>query len=175
MDQGNADFMGVSRVFRNSVYLAVSRNGNHRSNVWAYRIPASRDLAFGKPKAGSSAPRLSDQPQSPWNTDQPLARVMTAEIVRDRPQARIKRPSLLAAHDQNNCFKGFGTPERRASIMPALERGRRRTRQDQISLGLKNTREIADLKIRTERRKLVSSAGPIFGKERTLSKRDPAV
>jgi hypothetical protein len=66
-------------------------------------------------------------------------------------------------------------PERRASIAPALERGRRRTRQDQISLGLKNTREIADLKIRTERRKLVSSAGPLFGKERTLSKRDPAV
>jgi hypothetical protein len=66
-------------------------------------------------------------------------------------------------------------PERRASIVPAPERGRRRTRQDQISLGLNGTREIADLKVRTERRKLVSSAGPMFEKERTLSKRDPAV
>jgi hypothetical protein len=44
------------------------------------------------------------------------------------------------------------------------KRGRRRTRQDQISLGLKTAGEIADLKIRTERRKLVSSAGPVFDK-----------
>ena len=42
------------------------------------------------------------------------------------------------------------------------ERGRRRTRQDQISLGLEIAGEIADLRIRTERRKLISSAGPVF-------------
>jgi hypothetical protein len=42
------------------------------------------------------------------------------------------------------------------------ERGRRRTRQDQISLRLKTAGEIADHWIRTERRKLVSSAGSFF-------------
>jgi hypothetical protein len=44
------------------------------------------------------------------------------------------------------------------------ERGRRRTRQDQISPGLKIAGEIAEQVIRTERRKLVSSAGPFFEK-----------
>ena len=46
----------------------------------------------------------------------------------------------------------------------AGERGRRRTRQDQISPGQSIAGEIADLKIRTERRKLLSSAGPVFRK-----------
>jgi hypothetical protein len=49
-----------------------------------------------------------------------------------------------------------------------LERGRRRTRQDQISRWALEPGEIAELKqIRTERRKPVSSAGS-FLKERTL-------
>src|SRR3954468_14939416 len=48
------------------------------------------------------------------------------------------------------------------------ERGRRRTRQDQISLGQKTAGEIADLKIRTVRRKTVSSAGPVFDKSKSF-------
>jgi hypothetical protein len=55
------------------------------------------------------------------------------------------------------------------------ERGRRRTRQGQISLWGFGPSEIAELEeTRTERRKLVSSAGPAL-KERTLPKYDPAV
>src|SRR5664279_3354625 len=42
------------------------------------------------------------------------------------------------------------------------ERGRRRTRQDQISLGQRAPVKLRTLAIRTERRKLVSSAGPVF-------------
>jgi hypothetical protein len=54
------------------------------------------------------------------------------------------------------------------------ERGRRRTRQDQISRWAVRPGEIADHEIRTERRKLVSSAGRTFS-ERALRKDDPAV
>src|SRR3981081_1570320 len=55
-----------------------------------------------------------------------------------------------------------GKPERRASGAAAFrERGRRRTRQDQISLGLSPVK-LRTARIRTERRKLVSSAGPAF-------------
>jgi hypothetical protein len=54
------------------------------------------------------------------------------------------------------------------------ERGRRRTRQDQISQMALRAGETADHEIRTERRKLVSSAGRIFS-ERTPRKDDPAV
>jgi hypothetical protein len=53
----------------------------------------------------------------------------------------------------------------------AKERGRRRTRQDQISLGTFETPgEIADHEIRTERRKLVSSAGPVFERANSLER-----
>ena len=57
---------------------------------------------------------------------------------------------------------GFGGFRAQALSARHSERGRRRTRQDQISLGLKIAGEIADPKIRTERRNLVSSAGPVF-------------
>ena len=52
------------------------------------------------------------------------------------------------------------------------ERGRRRTRQDQISRGgFKTAGEIADHEIRTERRKPVSSAGPVFERANSLERR----
>jgi hypothetical protein len=54
------------------------------------------------------------------------------------------------------------------------ERGRRRTRQDQISRKALRPGKTADHGIRTERRKLVSSAGRIFTK-RTPRNSDPAV
>jgi hypothetical protein len=56
------------------------------------------------------------------------------------------------------------------------ERGRRRTRQDQISLGpqdhsgFKTAGKIADHEIRTERRKPVSSAGPVFERANSLER-----
>jgi hypothetical protein len=65
----------------------------------------------------------------------------------------------------------FGESARQAISAPAWERGRRRTRQDQISLKACEAGEIADLKIRTERRKSVSSAGPLF-KERANSSKN---
>jgi hypothetical protein len=61
------------------------------------------------------------------------------------------------------------------AIARQSERGRRRTRQDQISLWGFGPGEIAELKeTRTERRKPVSSAGPAL-KEQALPKYDPAV
>jgi len=52
------------------------------------------------------------------------------------------------------------------TICSGAERGRRRTRQGQISPRLKTAGEIADLMIRTVRRKTVSSAGPVFEKSK---------
>jgi hypothetical protein len=72
-------------------------------------------------------------------------------------------------------YGNFGKSERRHHQQRQWKRGRRRTRQDQISLGLKIAGETADLKIRTERRKLVSSAGPVFEKSEPSRKYDPAV
>ena len=46
--------------------------------------------------------------------------------------------------------------------VPPGERGRRRTRQDQISLGQRSPVKLRTLAIRTERRKLISSAGTVF-------------
>src|ERR1700730_18194728 len=59
-------------------------------------------------------------------------------------------------------MSGVGVAERRASwACGVTERGRRRTRQDQISLGLSPVK-LRTERIRTERRKLVSSDGPGF-------------
>ena len=70
---------------------------------------------------------------------------------------------------------GSEESERRASWAAAFrERGRRRTRQDQISLGLSPVK-LRTERIRTERRKLVSSAGPVFEKSELFGKYDPAV
>jgi hypothetical protein len=70
---------------------------------------------------------------------------------------------------RTNLFRGkvgeFWAP---GIIYSGAERGRRRTRQGQISLGLKTAGEIADLMIRTVRRKTVSSAGPVFEKSKSL-------
>jgi hypothetical protein len=70
--------------------------------------------------------------------------------------------------DQDNAVREVLGLAHRALSATGVERGRRRTRQDQISTEALGPREIADLKIRTERRKPVSSAGTGFSKERTL-------
>jgi hypothetical protein len=79
---------------------------------------------------------------------------------------RTKAPGLAAVADQDNSSRRLGLRGiwqiNAGRIGTGRERGRRRTRQDQISAGALGPREIADLKIRTERRKLVSSAGPFF-------------
>ena len=83
--------------------------------------------------------------------------------------------------DQDNAVREVLGLARRALSATGMERGRRRTRQDQISTEAMGPREIADLKIRTERRKPVSSAGPVFQKSELFFKRtnpgnnDPAV
>jgi hypothetical protein len=83
--------------------------------------------------------------------------------------------------DQDNAVREVLGLARRALSATGVERGRRRTRQDQISTEALGPREIADLKIRTERRKPVSSAGPVFQKSELFFKRtnpgnnDPAV
>ena len=58
-----------------------------------------------------------------------------------------------------------------------LERGRRRTRQDQISLWSFRPGETADPleEIRTERRKPISSAGSVLERASSFPKCDPAV
>jgi hypothetical protein len=82
-----------------------------------------------------------------------------------------------ASGGQVNNVSGFGLSEAPRIIGGgARERGRRRTRQDQISLkpqdrsGLETAREITDHWIRTERRKLVSSAGPFFERASSLER-----
>jgi hypothetical protein len=62
----------------------------------------------------------------------------------------------------------LGNPSAGHRLCRLLERGRRRTRQDQIAPA-RVADEIADIEIRTERRKLVSSAGPVLGKSELLS------
>jgi hypothetical protein len=62
----------------------------------------------------------------------------------------------MGAHEnQDSDVGGCGRwiSHRGRELHASIERGRRRTRQDQISLG-KSAGEIADLKIRTERRNL---------------------
>jgi hypothetical protein len=58
----------------------------------------------------------------------------------------------------------LGKSKRRALSARHRERGRRRTRQDQISLKAWEPVKLRTFKIRTERRKPVSSAGPDFEK-----------
>src|SRR5712671_4029385 len=62
-------------------------------------------------------------------------------------------------------FGGMGAPGalcQPETKVPPGERGRRRTRQDQISLGQEIAGEIADLGDPHRTKKLVSSAGPVF-------------
>jgi hypothetical protein len=63
-----------------------------------------------------------------------------------RPRRNTALPGMVAEDGQNRILAS-GKSERRASGAAGFkERGRRRTRQDQISLGLKIAGEIADLK-----------------------------
>jgi hypothetical protein len=92
-------------------------------------------------------------------------------MLRSAPRwARSRFFTAFRREQSKMAMWGFQERQRQALSAPAWERGRRRTRQDQISLKACEPGEIADLKIRTERRKSVSSAGPFFGKERTLQK-----
>jgi hypothetical protein len=76
-----------------------------------------------------------------------------------------KSPGLGAVAAQDNAVRKFGISAPGA-IGTGRERGRRRTRQDQISTGALDPREIADLKIRTERRKLVFFCRTGFSKSK---------
>jgi len=96
---------------------------------------------------GSSTPQHRDRSQMPRILDRPLEpvigrraaptrwRAMTASF--DRAACRSPRhtPGLGATGDQDNHSEGFGGVRAPALAARHGERGRRRTRQDQISLG----------------------------------------
>jgi hypothetical protein len=69
----------------------------------------------------------------------------------------------------------FGKSERRHHWQRRWERGRRRTRQDQISLGLKIAGEIADLRSAPNEENLFLLPDRFFEKSEPLRKYDPAV
>ena len=85
------------------------------------------------------------------------------------------RPRVVRSKREYKC-QDQGKSERRAPLARHGERGRRRTRQDQISLeAWKPGRawkpvKLRTARIRTERRKLVSSAGTILEKSELFSK-----
>src|SRR5450756_2916218 len=94
---------------------------------------------------------------------------LTAQIA-PRPSSRPtqREPPARAVADRVNDFAGLGEGTAPGTNGAGLEermspgeRGRRRTRQDQISLGQEPVK-LRTSGIRTERRKLVSSAGPVF-------------
>src|ERR1700759_1625824 len=99
----------------------------------------------------------------------PVTIVATTGLSRCR---RGPRDSYPPAYANAVAVRSIGTGKDVGKGRPrqwhsGLERGRRRTRQDQISEVLRHSRprtgEIANHKgIRTERRKPVSSAGPAF-------------
>jgi len=77
-----------------------------------------------------------------------------------------------AGNDQSNCW---GVKSARHDLRRQGKRGRRRTRQDQISLGHKIAGEIADPKDPHRTKKTCFFCRTGFREERTLRKYDPAV
>jgi hypothetical protein len=134
--------MRVSARSRNLVYRGISQDGNHRGD----RVPRPpRNATIG---ALRNRVRLRGQHKSasrPGQTQLPAARCAAGRQIND---VRI---------GQSGASRNIGGG--------AKERGRRRTRQDQISRGSFETPvKLRTIEIRTERRKLVSSAGPVFEK-----------
>src|SRR5216684_8703492 len=126
-----------------------------------------------------------------------LDRLWLAAVVRRRSGARDGEAVGPGSAEQHKCcaasgtrcsclprgtvqavmqMLGIGESERRALLARHGERGRRRTRQDQISLKAWRPGwawkpvKLRTARIRTERRKLVSSAGPIFDQSELFSK-----
>ena len=93
-----------------------------------------------------------------------------AEAMRVSDTARARVSAAWGRAHPERGYERFWKPGRRAALGPLQERGRRRTRQDQISLeGLKDGPvKLRSWRIRTERRKLVSSAGPVSRKSELL-------
>ena len=146
--------MRVSARSRNLVYRGISRNDNHCSDR-GDRTP--HNAAIGALEG--IAPGLCGAAQEfrPLSGTRPMACRAMRRRWSDRQCRDLGR---RAAHLR----------QRRE------ERGRRRTRQDQISpgpqdhSGFETAGEIADHEIRTERRKLVSSAGPVFERANSLER-----
>ena len=149
---GNASFTGLFAGPRQSVYPAIWQSDNHRRKRPGARCPRAR--------SGSNAPPA-----------------MTTETALRPPSLPKQREPRLAPWPiRSMILRDWEKVARRARLAPALrertslgERGRRRTRQDQISLGQEPVK-LRTSGIRTERRKLVSSAGPVFVRALALSK-----
>ena len=135
--------LGFLSVRGIGITLRSSRNDNH----------------CGKPAGNSAKPaRNGRQPGPAGRGRDPAAQ---------RNRRRRRRQDTTAAEpravDDQIEIWDWGNRKRQAADAPAFgERGRRRTRQDQISRWAGRPGEIAELEeIRTERRKPVSSAGPV--------------
>jgi len=110
-------------------------------------------------------PRILDRPLEPviGRRAAPTRwRAMTASF--DRAACRSPRhtPGLGATGDQDNHSDGFGGIQSAGAISAARETRASANTSGPDFTWAKIAGEIADLKIRTERRKLVSSAGPVF-------------
>ena len=123
----------------NLVYRAIWRNDNH----WRQTLPDPEPRLTGYSARALRAPRVRAAGGVPTK----------------------KSPGLGAVAAQDNAVRKFGISAPGA-IGTGRERGRRRTRQDQISTGALGPSEIADLKIRTERRKLVFFCRTGFSKSK---------
>jgi hypothetical protein len=166
--------MRVSADLRKSVYPGISRN----DNLWSGLVPRMlRSVIIARTRV-CDAPWLAA-----WCAADPGSIESDGSRLRGAAQERRTasgtrcscRPRVVRSKREYKC-QDQGKSGRRAPLARHGERGRRRTRQDQISLeAWKPGRawkpvKLRTARIRTERRKLVSSAGPIFGKSELFSK-----
>jgi hypothetical protein len=161
-------FARISARSRHSVYPAISQNDNHwrskheghpvqrrvasRHSVVGV-IPRESAIHYGGSGIMGRWPIIAGPPTPIHAQTPPAPKPWTVRTVR---------------------FKGFLKSQRQASAALATERGRRRTRQDQTSLGA-----LGPVKLRTRdphrTKKTCFFCRTGFLKERTLQKDDPAV
>jgi hypothetical protein len=156
-NRGNACCAGVFAGSQNSVYPAIWQSDNHRreSGIRYSAAPPINQKERAAVVAGHRAdPGVGPKVRASRGPRSALGRQSRMRNAYLRPAAGIAKIIGVGR---------LGNRSARHSLRRLFERGRRRTRQDQIAPA-SFADEIADLEIRTERRKFVSSAGPVFGK-----------
>lgn len=151
--------MRVSARLRNLVYRGISRNDNHCSDRVARTL---RNPAIGALEGTVPAPRNSTREPRPVRDTHNCP-------PRDAPQ--VVRSTMWGIWAGAPCIIGGGS----------RERGRRRTRQDQISLKAQNQLEALRPPVKLRIMRSAPNEENLFllpdrfSKERTLLKNDPAV
>jgi hypothetical protein len=149
--------MRVSADPRNLVYPGISGNDNHRNDLVPRMLRNAISAFTGVCDAlwpARGAPLI----RGPSGASRPCGAAQECCAGSGPRCSRPPREAVQAIGQMSGCGYRSAAPHGPAALR---ERGRRRTRQDQISLGLSPVK-LRTARIRTERRKLVSSAGPGF-------------